>query len=97
MLVLTFVSLFRSRGSVLAEVGHELRPKPEVRPCAPATTTQGLVKVLRPMIEVTAPKVEVVMVLAMMAKMLLVLMLMHEVVRCDHVVVFSIVIRIWVS
>jgi hypothetical protein len=81
---------------VLAEVSRELRPKSEVHPRAPATT-QGLMKVPRLMIEVTTSRAKETMVFAMMAKTLLLLMLMHEAVRCDRVVIFRIVIRIWVT
>jgi hypothetical protein len=82
---------------VLAEMGHELQLKLEVRPHTPATTTRGLVKMTRPMIEVMLSKVKVAMLLTMVARTLLLLMLMYKAVWCDWVVIFGIVIRIWLT
>jgi hypothetical protein len=82
---------------MLAEMGHELQLKPEVRPHAPAMTTRGLVKMPRLLIKVMVPKSKATMLLTMVAKTLLLLMLMYKAVRCDWVVIFGIVIRIWLT
>jgi hypothetical protein len=82
---------------MLAEMGHELRLKLEVCPQALVTTTQGLVKMPRLMIEVMVLKAKATMLLTMVVKTLLLLILMYEAVRCDWVVIFGIVIRIWLS
>jgi hypothetical protein len=80
---------------MLAEMGHELQLKPEVRPHAPAMTTRGLVKMPRLLIKVMVPKSMATMLLTMVAKTLL--LLMYKAVRCDWVVIFGIVIRIWLT
>jgi hypothetical protein len=54
-------------------------------------------KMPRPMIKVMVPKAKATMLLTMVAKTLLLLILMYEAMRCDWVVIFEIVIKIWLT
>jgi hypothetical protein len=62
-------------------------------------TTQCCVKMPRPMIEVMVPRAKAMMLVTMVVKtlLLLMLMLMCEAMRCDWVVIFGVVIRIWLT